>query len=329
MPKITDDMIHPELQKKARSLRRGSQQFSLRKTKLMKVMCKMLHGRHSKKMKYKQEYLILPDGSKLRICVYTPLERKGNVPGILWIHGGGYAIGAPEQDDTDILRFVSASGCIVVSPDYTLSLDKSYPATLNDCYLALLWLHDNGPNYGMRPDQIFVGGTSAGGGLAAAISLLARDKGEVNIAFQMPIYPMLDDRTTESSTDNDAPVWNSSKNVASWKLYLGDLYGSAEIPYYAVPARAEDYSGLPPACIYVGSIEPFFDEAVTYAKNLEKCGIPVFFRAFDGCFHALDRMCPDTDITKEAVSFLMDSFNYAVNNYFAPQNPAAASTGGA
>jgi len=280
-------------------------------------------------MKYKQEYLIRPDSSKLRICIYTPLERKENVPGLLWIHSGGYAIGAPEQDDDDILRFVTASGCIVVSPDYTLSLDKPYPAALDDCYLALLWLHDNGVDYGMRQDQIFVGGTSAGGGLAAAISMLARDKGEVNIAFQMPIYPMLDNRPTESSTDNDAPVWNSSKNDASWQLYLGDLCTSAEIPYYAVPARAEDYSGLPPACAFVGSIEPFFDETVVYIRNLEKSGILIHFKVFDGCFHAFDRMCPDTEITKEAVSFLMDTFNYAINNYFAPQNPAAACAGGA
>jgi len=244
MPKITDDMIQPELLKKARSLRRGSQKFSPAKTKIMKMMCRLLRGKHSKKMRYKQEYITRPDGTKLRICVYTPLERKENVPGLLWIHGGGYALGIPEQDDDDILMLIKASGGVVVSPDYTVSLDKPYPAALDDCYLALLWLRNNGSKYGMRQDQIFVGGTSAGGGLAAAISLLARDKGEVNIAFLMPLYPMIDDRPNESSIDNDAPLWNSSKNDASWKLYLGDLYGSEEIPYYAVPARAEDYSGL-------------------------------------------------------------------------------------
>jgi len=320
MPKITDDMIHPELLKKARSIRRRPQKFSLAKTRLMKILCKFLHGRHSKEMRYKQEYIQRPDGSKLRICIYTPLERKENVPGILWIHGGGYSIGAPEQDDAMILRFVKASGCVLVSPDYTLSLDKPYPAALDDCYTALLWLRDNGADYGMRPDQIFVGGESAGGGLAAAVTLLARDKGEVSVAFQMPVYPMLDDRPTGSSTDNDAPLWYSTANTASWKLYLGDLYGSEEIPYYAVPARAEDYSGLPPTCTFVGDIEPFFDETVTYIKNLEKCGVSVYFEVFEGCYHAFDRMCPEAEVTREALSFLMDTFNFAVNNFFAPQN---------
>jgi len=319
MPKITDDMIHPELRKKGRSLRRGSQKFSLTKTKLMKLMCKLLHGKHSKEMRYKQDYIIRADGSKLRICIYTPLERKEKVSGLLWIHGGGYSIGAPEQDDADILRFVKASGCVVVSPDYTLSLEKPYPAALEDCYTALVWLRDNGVSYGMREDQIFVGGTSAGGGLAAAISLYARDKGEVSIAFQMPLYPMLDDRPTESSTDNDAPLWYSTVNNASWKLYLGELYGNDAVPAYAAPARAEDYSRLPPTCSFVGNIEPFLDETKVFVDRLKKCGISVHFKVFDGCFHAFDRMCPDAGITKEAIAFLMDSFNYAVNNYFSPQ----------
>jgi len=320
MPKITDDMIHPELLKKARSLRRRPQGFSLAKTRLMKMMCKFLHGKHSKEMRYKQEYILRPDGSKLRICIYTPLERKENVPGTLWIHGGGYSIGAPEQDDIMILRFVKASGCVLVSPDYTLSLEKPYPAALDDCYTTLLWLRDNGAEYGMRPDQIFVGGESAGGGLAAAVTLLARDKGEVSIAYQMLVYPMLDDRLTGSSTDNDAPLWYSAANTASWKLYLGDLYGKTDIPIYAAPARTEDYSGLPPTCSLVGSIEPFYDETVAYIKNLEKCGIPVNFKVFEGCFHAFDRMCPEAGISKDAISFLTDNFMYAVENYQAPQN---------
>ena len=316
MPVITDDMIHPELLKKARALRRGKQDFSLFKTKLMKNLCRLLRGKHSRKMKYKQEFITRADGSKLRICIYTPLVQKENVPGLLWIHGGGYSIGIPEQDDAFILRFVEASGCVVVSPDYTLSLDKPYPAALDDCYASLLWLRDNGASYGMRPDQIFIGGNSAGGGLAASLSLYTRDKKEVSTAFQILLYPMLDDRPTESSKDNDAPLWYSKVNDASWKLYLGDLYGTDRVPEYAVPARALNYTGLPPACSFVGAIEPFYSETAAYMENLKKSGIPVHFKIFKGCFHAFDQMCPNTDIAKEAVSFLMDSFNYAVKNYF-------------
>ena len=312
-------MINPELRNKARSLRKRKQRFSLQRTKLMKAMCRLLRGRHSREIAYKQQYITRTDGTGLRICVYTPLVKKENVPGLLWIHGGGYSIGIPEQDDAFILRFVKNSGCVVVSPDYTLSLDKPYPVALDDCYAALLWLRNNGAEYGMRCDQIFVGGNSAGGGLAAAVTLLARDKGEVKVAFQMPLYPMLDDRPTGSSTDNDAPLWFSEVNDASWRLYLSNLYRGEEIPVYAAPGRATDYSGLPPACSYVGNLEPFHDETVEYIKNLENNGIPVHFKVFDGCFHAFDQMCPDADISKEAVAFLMDSFTYAVKEYFSPQ----------
>jgi acetyl esterase/lipase len=312
-------MIHPELQKKARSLRNRSQSYSLNKTKMMKILCGLLRGSHSRKMRYRQEYIIRTDGSKLRMCVYTPLVKKENVPGLLWIHGGGYAIGVPEQDDNYIRRFVEASGCVVVSPDYTLSLDKPYPAALEDCYAALLWLCENGVAFGMRQDQLFVGGNSAGGGLAVAVSLYARDKGGAAIAFQMLLYPMLDDRPTNSSTDNDAPVWDSVSNNASWRLYLGDYYGGNKVPVYAAPARAKDFSGLPPACCFVGSIDPFYDETTVYIENLKRSGVPVQFKVYNGCFHAFDRMCANTDIAKDAVSFLMENFMYAVNNYFSAQ----------
>ena len=319
MPIITKDMVHPELRKKVRLKKTGKEKYSLVKTKIMKKLCRFLRGKHNKKMMYKQEYIERPDGSKLRICVYTPLEHKENVPGLLWMHGGGYAIGVPEQDDLYILNFVEASGCVVVSPDYTLSLDKPYPAALEDCYATLLWLRDNGETYGMRSDQIFVGGNSAGGGLAAAVSLYARDKGEVAIAFQIPLYPMLDDRPTNSSTDNNDPVWSSVSNVASWKLYLGDLYGSDEIPIYAAPSRAENLSGLPPALSYVGNLDPFHDENVTFFEKLKTHGVHVDFKVFDGCFHAFDQLHRDTEISKEAIYFLMEKYMFAVSNFFAPQ----------
>ena len=317
MPKITQGMIHPELQKKARSIK-TSQTFSLSRIKQMKFACRILRGFHSPGLRYAQKYIKRPDGSKMRLCVYTPLKKKENVPGLLWIHGGGYAFGIPEQDDIFIRRFVQASGAVVVSPDYTLSPDKPFPAALEDCYAALLWLRDNGAAYGMRTDQLFIGGNSAGGGLTAAVSLYARDKKEAAIAFQMPLYPMLDDRLTPSSTDNNAPVWNSALNEGAWRLYLGGIYGG-EVPAYAAPGRAENYAGLPPACSFVGSIDPFYDETVTFMEKLKQNGIKTHFKTFDGCFHAFDQMCGKTNIAKEAVTFLMDSFLYAVNNYFAPQ----------
>lgn len=294
--------------------------FTVEMFRKQKKMIAPMKGRHfTKKTRYEQVFINRVDGSKLRLCVYSPATPKQNVPGILWIHGGGYAIGAPEQDALFINRFIAASGAVVVAPDYTLSVDAPYPAALDDCYAALLWLRDNGAKYGMRTDQIFVGGDSAGGGLTAAISLLARDKGEVSIAFQMPLYPMIDDRPTPSNTDNDAPVWNTKSNEAGWSLYLGELYRTENVSAYAAPARCGDFRGLPPTCSYVGSVEPFYDETVAYIDNLNAAQIETHFKIFDGCFHAFDQVCYPTKVAKQARAFLMESFAYAVEHYFANQ----------
>lgn len=271
------------------------------------------------KVNFEKKYITREDGTKLRICVYSPKEKKESVPGVLWIHGGGYAIGIPEQDFSFIQSFVLASGCVVVAPDYTNSTDAPYPAALNDCYSALLWLKDNGADYGMRSDQIFVGGDSAGGGLCAATTLLARDKGDVNIAFQMPLYPMLDDRMiTASSQNNDAPIWNTKSNELGWELYLGETYQTDNVSKYAAPARETDYSNLPPTITYVGDIEPFTDETIEYVENLKKAGVEVQFRIFEGCFHGFD-LFSFTTPAKEAKQFLIDGFMYAVENYTAEQ----------
>lgn len=195
------------------------------------------------------------------------------MPGLLWIHGGGYAMGIPEQDHGFVRSFVGATGCVMVVPDYKKSLYAPFPAALEDCYLALLWLKENGKKYGMRRDKIFVGGNSAGGGMTAALTLYARDRGEVNIAFQMPLYPMLDDRPTETSKNNDAPVWNTKSNIAAWELYLGSDYGTDRVSKYAAPARETDFSGLPPTLTFIGSIDPFLAETKSY---VERCARRVF-----------------------------------------------------
>ncbi|MDO4536109.1 MAG: alpha/beta hydrolase [Clostridium perfringens] len=259
------------------------------------------------------------DGSKLKIYIYKPIEEKKNVPGVLWIHGGGYAMGAPKKRIPTFKNLIDESNCIIVAPDYRLSLEAPYPAALNDCYEALLWLKENAKELGVRDDQIMVGGESAGGGLTAALSLYSRDKGEVNIAFQMPLYPMIDDRmTSESARDNNAPVWNSSLNEWGWKLYLSDLYGK-DVPPYAAASRATDYRNLPPTVTFVGDLEPFKDETITYVKNLREAGVPVAFEMYNGAYHCFDEVCPDAEISKKSMNFFMEAFKYAVNNYFAKQ----------
>lgn len=259
------------------------------------------------------------DESNLRICIYKSVNSKKDAPGILWIHGGGYVMGNPEQSIATYKRLIDESNCVIVAPDYRLSLDEPYPAALDDCYDALLWLKENSKELGVRDDQIMIGGESAGGGLTAALSLYARDKKEVNIAFQMPLYPMIDDRMiSESSIENDAPLWNSQRNKWAWKLYLGKLYGQ-DVPEYAAPSRAINYKNLPPTVTFVGDLEPFKDETIEYVENLKKAGVSVNFKIYNGCYHAFDIICPNATISKEATKFFIESFKYAVNNYFSKQ----------
>lgn len=266
-----------------------------------------------------EEWITREDGSKLRLCIYRPPGEYKNVPGVLWLHGGGYALGIPELFFYTYKRLIKASGCTIIAPDYRLSIEAPYPAALEDAYAALKWMKNHAEDLGIRDDQLMVGGESAGGGLVAALTLYARDKDEVNIAFQMPLYPMIDDRmTTESAKENNAPIWNSRMNKWAWKLYLGEFYGK-DVPPYAAPARATDYHNLPPAVTFAGTLEPFRDETAQYAENLRKAGVPVDFKLYSGCYHGFDQIVPGADISKNATAFFMNSFNYAVEHYFSKQ----------
>lgn len=234
------------------------------------------------------------------------------LPCMIWFHGGGYAIGSPESSDRIAKIFMTVTPCIVVSPDYQLSVQAPYPAALKDAILALTWVEQNAKNLGIDPKRLFVGGESAGGGLSAALCLYARDHGPSPIAFQMPLYPMLDDRMqTPSATNNEAPVWNSDSNFNAWQLYLGDSFGQESVPYYAAPARATDLSGLPPLASFVGDLEPFYDEALNCYKALEATGQKVEYKVFKGCYHAFEQMSPKSQISHEAIDFMREAFSHA------------------
>jgi acetyl esterase/lipase len=276
-------------------------------------------GQQIEGMQLTEEWITRKDGSRLRICIYKPLHMKKDVPGVLWLHGGGYAQGIPELFADTYKRLIDASDCIIVAPDYRLSIEAPYPAALEDSYEALLWMKNHAKELGIKQNQLVVGGESAGAGLTAAITLYARDIGDVNIAFQMPLYPMIDDRMiTDSAKENNAPIWNSRTNEWAWKLYLGELFGK-NVPAYAAPARATDYTNLPPTITFVGDIEPFRDETIQYVQNLKAAGVPVDFTIFEGCYHGFDIINPKADVSKKAISFFINSFKYAVDHYFAEQ----------
>lgn len=321
--KILTNMIDKELRVKGKIMNYTSSSNEaayIKRAKLNKKLVKGFMGKNIKGIHCMETWIpSKSSNSKIRIRIYQPMHKTTSSPGILWIHGGGYALGAPELNSNMYKRLIEQSGCVIIAPSYRLSGEAPYPAALEDCYDTLLWMKKNAIKLGIRDNQLMVGGESAGGGLTAALTLYARDKGEVNIAFQMPLYPMIDDRMiTESSRDNNAPIWNSKSNEWAWRLYLGELYGK-EVPSYAAAARAMDYSNLPPTVTFAGDLEPFRDETIQYVMKLREAGVPVDFQLFPGCYHAFDMICPKAEVSKKAVSFLMNSFQYAVNNYFAEQ----------
>ncbi len=268
--------------------------------------------------KYRVTQRVISAGEhEMKLLILQPAvtdERKEKTPGILWIHGGGYAVGmAGMVFMSRALRLVTEYGAVVVSPEYRLAGKAPYPAAAEDCYAALRYLKKHAEELGCAEDQIMVGGESAGGGLTAAVCMMARDRGEVKIAFQMPLYPMLDYRDTDSSRDNHGISWNTKRNHAAWKLYLRDVEG--EIPAYASPAMQTDYSGLPPAYTFVGDREPFYCETLEYIDRLKKAGVPAHADVYPTGFHAFDMLLPFRKISRQAIAEFEKQYLYAAKHY--------------
>ena len=242
-----------------------------------------------------------------------------NATGVLWLHGGGYAVGMKEMVHMSrAVGLVKHFGVVVLAPGYRLSLQSPYPAAMDDCYAALLYLKEHSTALGIRPGQIMVGGESAGGGLCAAVCIRARDTGSVNVAFQMPLYPMLDDRDTETSRDNHGRVWNTRRNHLAWRLYLRGT-DRAQLSPYAAPARLTDFTGLPPAYSFVGDGEPFYAETVRYFDRLRAAGVPAKLDVYHIDLHAFDMMRPRDAQSIAAAEAFERQFADAQSRYFAPQ----------
>ena len=264
--------------------------------------------------------IYIPSGAqRVPALVLSPEELSAPATGVLWIHGGGYISGMKEMVYISrAIELVKSFGAVVVSPGYRLAPFSPYPAAIDDCYAALLYMKEHASELGVREDQIMVGGESAGGGLCAAVCIRARDTGKVNVAFQMPLYPMLDDRDTETSRDNHGRVWNTWKNHFGWRCYLRGTDREA-LPPYAAPARIESMEGLPPAYTFVSTGEPFYAETLEYIRRLKACGIPASADVYETDMHAFDMMRPKDALSIEAARRFNESFAYAQANYFAAQ----------
>lgn len=267
-----------------------------------------------------QAVRIPTENGGMSALLLSPLAAPKNAAGILWLHGGGYIAGMKEMVHASrAVDLVKKFGAAVLSPGYRLALKAPYPAAIDDCYAALLYLKAHAASFGVRSDQLMVGGESAGGGLCAAVCIRARDEGKVSVAFQMPLYPMLDDRDTESSRDNRGRVWNTRRNHFAWRLYLRGT-DRAQLSPYAAPARLTDFSHLPPAYSFVGDSEPFYAEAVRYFERLRAAGVPAELDVYHSDMHAFDMMRPDDVLSIQAAEAFNTRFADAQARFFAPQH---------
>lgn len=226
-------------------------------------------------------------------------SRATGRPAILWIHGGGYMFGTGLGDDPRLARWCEALDAVAVSVEYRLAPEHPYPAPLDDCYAALAWTAQHAGELGIDPARIVVAGASAGGGLAAALALMARDRGEHSIAYQLLIYPMIDDRMTTPSSTLDTVVWTTKANVLGWRAYLGHEPGTDDVPAYAAAARADDLAALPPAWIGVGALDVFRDENIEYAQRLLAAGVPAELHVYPGAPHGFEALCPDAAVAQQ------------------------------
>jgi acetyl esterase/lipase len=236
----------------------------------------------------------------LAIRFYRPDGIAAPTPAMLFIHGGGYVVGAVSHFDTQAAQLAQGAGIVVASIEYRLAPEHPYPIPLEDCYAALGWLHRGADGHGLDASRIGVGGTSAGSGLAAGLSLLARDRGEHAVAFQFLEAPMLDHRSMTPSclAIEDRRVWNVESNRQGWAAYLGQGHLAREVPVYASPARARDLSGLPPAYVSVGGQDCFADEAAEFARRLHEAGVSVEFHLYELGFHGSPRILPNSAVSK-------------------------------
>lgn len=230
-----------------------------------------------------------PEGApEVRVLVYLPTTVQGPLPALLWTHGGGYVMGAPEQEDLLVKTMVSVAGCAAVSVDYRLAPETPHPGPVEDSYAALKWLYTHASELGVDPTRIAIGGGSAGAGLAAALGLLTRDRGEIPLVFQILLFPMLDDRTVTAANPHPYTgefLWTAQANQFGWIALLGGQPGGPGISPYAAAARAENLAGLPPTFICVASLDLLLEEDMEYARRLLRAGVPTESHVYPRAYH--------------------------------------------
>lgn len=231
------------------------------------------------------------------VRVYTPADATGvMLPGILYIHGGGMIMGDLDGDHLRAEALCEATRTVVVSTDYRKAPENPHPAQVQDCYAALRWMAEHAGELDIDASRMAVYGGSAGGNLAIATTMMARDNGGPAIRFLMALYPMLDDRNTTPSSHEvtEVGIWDRAGNIEAWGWFLGGQQADA----YAAPARATDLSGLPPTFIDVGEMDLFRDEDIEFVARLSQAGVPVEFHLYPGAYHASEVFAPEAELSQ-------------------------------
>ncbi len=238
------------------------------------------------------------------VRLYTPRTRFGGPsPALVFFHGGAFVIGDRYTEELRCLRYCAEAGCVVVSVDYRLAPEDPFPAGVDDCYAGLLWTVAHAAELGIDPRRVGVGGSSAGGALAAAVALMARDRGGPALAVQILNYPVIDDRMRSASmrSFSATPLWTSGATADMWRHYLGDPDSRGDVSPYAAPGRAEDLSGLPPAYVLTAELDPLRDEGIEYATRLMAAGVPTELHTVAGACHGFDIIAADGTLGQRAI----------------------------
>lgn len=239
------------------------------------------------------------------VTVYVVNAGEANAPprgAILFIHGGGFIGGDAREALRPLSALATRLGCVIVSVQYRIAPGTPFPGALDDNYAALKWLHANAPSLGVDPTRIAVMGESAGGGHAAMLTIAARDRGEIPIAFQALVYPMLDDRTGSArpvTSTIGTLIWRPADNRKGWSALLGQPAGRTRVPAGSVPARVADLSRLPPTFIGVGSIDLFAEEDINFARRLVGAGVPTELLVVPGAFHGFQMIAPKAPVSRQ------------------------------
>lgn len=309
--------VHSELRSAIATLSKQTAGFPEMTRKTLPTMRKMLAGMNpppAASPPVSKQAIKSRDGAP-EVAAYVinaqPGQRK---PAILHTHGGGFIMGDAASNVSALQPLAAALDCVVVTVDYRLAPETTFQGSIEDNYAALKWVHDGAEHLGVDPARIAVMGESAGGGHAALLAIKARDRGEVPVAFQCLVYPMLDDRT--GTTLHPAPpigslLWTEPYNRLGWEWFLGQAPGTAAVPDGAVPARQRNLKGLPPAFIGVGSIDLFVDEDISYARRLIDAGIAAELVVVPGAFHGFDAVAPDTAVVRRFTEVKLQSLRRA------------------